>query len=153
MCASRVALRCASGTPAARAPAGRARAHPSSPLPCEASGDRMAQREIEQISGGSMSIVRAAITQTTWTGDIESMLDKHERFAREAKAQGAQVICFQELFYGPYFGITEDVKYYDYAEPADGPIVTRFAALAKELELVMVLPIYEEDMTGVYYNT
>ncbi|MFI5427962.1 nitrilase-related carbon-nitrogen hydrolase [Aeromicrobium sp. UC242_57] len=56
-------------------------------------------------------------------------------------------------FYGPYFGITEDKKYYAYAEPADGPIVQRFAALAQELSLVMVLPIYEEAMTGVYYNT
>ena len=99
------------------------------------------------------SVVRAAITQTTWTGDKESMLDKHEQFARDAKAQGAQIICFQELFYGPYFGITEDKKYYRFAEPADGPIVQRFAALAKELEMVMILPIYEEEMTGVYYNT
>src|SRR6186997_1954391 len=100
-----------------------------------------------------MTTVRAAITQTTWTGDKQSMLDKHEQFARDAKAQGAEVICFQELFYGPYFGITEDVKYYDYAEPADGPIVQRFAALAKELGMVMVLPIYEEEQPGVYYNT
>ena len=99
------------------------------------------------------NIVRAAITQTTWTGDKESMLDKHEQFARDAAAQGAQVICFQELFYGPYFGITEDKKYYSYAEPADGPIVQRFAKLAKELNMVMILPIYEEDMPGVYYNT
>ena len=43
------------------------------------------------------------------------------------RRRAPQVICFQELFYGPYFGITEDVKYYDYAEPADGPIVQRFA--------------------------
>jgi beta-ureidopropionase len=100
-----------------------------------------------------MSTVRAAITQTTWTGDKESMLDKHEQFARDAHAQGAQIICFQELFYGPYFGITQDKKYYDYAEPADGPIVQRFAALAKELGMVMILPIYEEQQTGVYYNT
>ena len=64
-----------------------------------------------------MTVVRAAITQTTWTGDKESMLDKHEQFARDAAAQGAQVICFQELFYGPYFGITEDKKYYRFAEP------------------------------------
>jgi N-carbamoylputrescine amidase len=99
------------------------------------------------------NIVRAAITQTTWTGDKESMLDKHEQFARTAAADGARIICFQELFYGPYFGITEDKKYYAYAEPADGPIVQRFAALAKELNMVMVLPIYEEDMPGVYYNT
>src|SRR6201986_4794747 len=100
-----------------------------------------------------MAIVRAAITQTTWTGDKESMLAKHEKFGGEAAADGAQVICFQELFYGPYFGITEDVKYYDYAEPADGPTVQRFVTLAKELGIVMVLPIYEEDMPGVYYNT
>jgi beta-ureidopropionase len=99
------------------------------------------------------NIVRAAITQTTWTGDKESMLDKHEQFARQAAADGAQVICFQELFYGPYFGITEDKKYYAYAEAADGPIVQRFAKLAQELNLVMVLPIYEEEMPGVYYNT
>ena len=100
-----------------------------------------------------MTTVRAAISQTTWTGDKASMLDKHEQFARDAHARGAQVICFQELFYGPYFGITQDKKYYEYAEPADGPIVTRFAALAGELGMVMVLPIYEEEQTGVYYNT
>src|SRR5678816_45812 len=99
----------------------------------------------------SVTVIRAAITQTTWTGDKKSMLDKHEQFAREAKAQGAQVICFQELFYGPYFGITEDVKYYDFAEPADGPIVQRFAALAAELSMVAVLPIFEEEQPGVYY--
>ena len=100
-----------------------------------------------------MTTIRAAITQTTWTGDKESMIAQHEQFARDAAADGAQIICFQELFYGPYFGIIEDAKYYDYAEPADGPIVQRFAKLAKELKLVMVLPIYEEDMPGVYYNT
>ena len=100
-----------------------------------------------------MSTIRAAITQTTWTGDKESMIAKHEKFARDAAAQGAQIICFQELFYGPYFGIIEDAKYYDYAEPADGPTVQRFVTLAKELKMVIVLPIYEEDMPGVYYNT
>ncbi|MGO1412041.1 nitrilase-related carbon-nitrogen hydrolase [Microbacterium sp.] len=100
-----------------------------------------------------MTNVRAAITQTTWTGDTASMLDRHEQFARDAASQGAQVICFQELFYGPYFGITQDAAYYDYAEPADGPIVQRFAELAKELGMVMVLPIYEQAMTGVYYNS
>ncbi|HEY5231071.1 MAG TPA: nitrilase-related carbon-nitrogen hydrolase, partial [Galbitalea sp.] len=100
-----------------------------------------------------MTVVRAAITQTTWTGDKESMIAKHEQFARDAARDGAQVICFQELFYGPYFGITEDKKYYRYAEPSTGPIVTKFAALAKELGVVMILPIYEEDITGVYYNT
>lgn len=100
-----------------------------------------------------MTVVRAAITQTTWTGDKESMIGSHERMARDAAAAGAQIICFQELFYGPYFGIIEDPKYYEYAETVPGPTVDRFQALARELELVIVLPIYEEAMPGVYYNT
>ena len=62
-----------------------------------------------------MTVVRAALTQATWTGDKESMIAKHEQFVRDAAAQGVQVICFQELFYGPYFGIIQDAKYYDYA--------------------------------------
>ncbi|MET0496065.1 MAG: nitrilase-related carbon-nitrogen hydrolase, partial [Actinoplanes sp.] len=49
------------------------------------------------------NLVRAALVQTTWTGDKESMIKAHEQYARDAAAQGAKVICFQELFYGPYF--------------------------------------------------
>ncbi|MCI2237448.1 acyltransferase [Paenibacillus sp. TRM 82003] len=100
-----------------------------------------------------MTVVRAALTQVSWPGSKDEMLDKHEVLAREAAAEGAQVLCFQELFYGPYFGITQDAKYYRYAEPADGPVVQRFAALAKELGVVSVLPIYEEQQAGVYYNS
>ncbi|WP_347307454.1 nitrilase-related carbon-nitrogen hydrolase [Corynebacterium sp. SA-MJD20WY100] len=100
-----------------------------------------------------MSNVTIALTQTTWTGDKESMIAKHEQLTRDAAAQGAQVICYQELFYGPYFGIVQDTKYYDYAEPIPGPTVERFQALAKELGMVIVLPIYEEERTGVLYNT
>ncbi|WP_432534450.1 nitrilase-related carbon-nitrogen hydrolase [Kineococcus arenarius] len=100
-----------------------------------------------------MTVVRAALTQVSWPGSKDEMLDKHEVLARKAVAEGAQVLCFQELFYGPYFGITQDAKYYRYAEPADGPVVQRFAALAKELGVVSVLPIYEEQQAGVYYNS
>jgi N-carbamoylputrescine amidase len=100
-----------------------------------------------------MTVVRAAVTQTSWTGDKESMIAKHEQLARDAASQGAQIVCFQELFYGPYFGIIEDAKYYDYAESVPGPTVERFQALAKELNMVIVLPVYEEEMPGVYYNT
>lgn len=44
------------------------------------------------------------------------MTDLHEQYARDAASQGAQVICFQELFYGPYFCQVQDTLYYDYAE-------------------------------------
>ena len=100
-----------------------------------------------------MTVVRAAITQVAWTGDKESMIARHEELARRAAADGVQIIGFQELFYGPYFGIITDQKYYAYTEPVDGPTVQRFAALAKELHLVIVLPIYEVANEGEYYNT
>jgi beta-ureidopropionase len=82
------------------------------------------------------------------------MLDKHEQAARDAKQQGAQVICFQELFYGPYFCQVQDPQYYEYTESIpDGPTTKRFSALAKELGMVMVLPMYEVTIPGTYYNT
>ncbi|MFD3424921.1 nitrilase-related carbon-nitrogen hydrolase [Nocardia fluminea] len=100
-----------------------------------------------------MGIVRAALVQTSWTGDKESMIKVHEDYAREAAAQGAQVICFQELFYGPYFCQLQDTKFYEYAESVPGPTTERIAALAAELNLVIVAPVYEREMDGLLYNT
>ncbi|MFG3615557.1 nitrilase-related carbon-nitrogen hydrolase [Nocardia sp. NPDC047654] len=100
-----------------------------------------------------MGIVRAALVQTNWTGDKESMLKAHEAYARRAAAEGAAVICFQELFYGPYFCQRQDTGFYDYAESVPGPTTERFAALAKELRLVMILPVYEQEQPGLLYNT
>jgi N-carbamoylputrescine amidase len=91
--------------------------------------------------------------QTTWTGDKETMIKAHEEYAREAAAQGAKVMCFQELFYGPYFCQVQDAQYYEYAESIPGPTTERFQALARELEMVMVLPMYEQEQPGVLYNT
>jgi len=58
--------------------------------------------------------VRSALVQASWTGDKESMIQKHEHRAHEAADAGAQVILFQELFYGPYFCQVQDAQYYSY---------------------------------------
>ena len=100
-----------------------------------------------------MANLRAALVQTTWTGDKETMIKAHEEYARQAAEQGAKVICFQELFYGPYFCQVQDAAYYEYAESIPGPTTERFQALARELEMVMVLPMYEQEQPGVLYNT
>ncbi|WP_174186497.1 nitrilase-related carbon-nitrogen hydrolase [Nocardia barduliensis] len=100
-----------------------------------------------------MGIVRAALVQTNWTGDKESMIEAHEGYARRAAAQGASVICFQELFYGPYFCQQQDARFYDYAESVPGPTTERFAELARELGVVLILPIYEQEQPGLRYNT
>jgi beta-ureidopropionase len=100
-----------------------------------------------------MTIVRAALVQATWTGDKESMIAHHEEQARLAAAEGAQVICFQELFYGPYFCQVQDALYYEYTESVPGPATERFGQLAAELGMVIVLPVYEQEQPGVLYNT
>lgn len=98
-------------------------------------------------------IVRAALTQVRWTGDQESMLAAHETFTRLAADKGAKVICFQEVFNAPYFPQVEDAAFYSYAESVPGPTTERFAALARELGMVIVLPVYEVEQPGILYNT
>jgi beta-ureidopropionase len=99
-------------------------------------------------------VVRAALLQTDWTGDKASMIERHEEAAHEAKADGAQVICFQELFYGPYFCQVQDAEYYAYTEEIpNGPTTQRFQSVARELGMVIVLPMYEVENSGTYYNT
>lgn len=100
-----------------------------------------------------MTIVRAAIVQAAWTGDYESMVDLHVDYTREAHSQGAKVICFQEIFTGPYFCQVQVQEYLDLAEPIPGPTTTRFQALAAELQMVIILPIYEREQSGFLYNT
>ena len=98
--------------------------------------------------------VSAAIVQVAWTGDKESMIEAHEKYVAEAAAAGVQVMCFQELFYGPYFCQVQDAEYYSYAEAIpEGPATKRFQELAERHEMVLVLPIYEEEQPGILYNT
>ena len=99
-------------------------------------------------------IVRGALLQASWTGDKESMIEKHINYARQAAEQGAQVMCFQELFYGPYFCQVQDRQYYGYTEAIpNGPTTEKMQKLAEETKMVLIVPMYEEDGTGIYYNT
>ena len=98
--------------------------------------------------------VTSAIVQVAWTGDKESMIELHEKHVAEAAAAGAQVMCFQELFYGPYFCQVQDTEFYSYAEAIpDGPTTKRFQELAAKHEMVLVLPMYEREKAGFLYNT
>ena len=98
--------------------------------------------------------VTAAIVQVAWTGDKESMIELHEKYVAEAAAAGTRVMCFQELFYGPYFCQVQDTEFYSYAEAIpDGPTTKRFQELAAKHEMVLVLPMYEHEQAGFLYNT
>jgi beta-ureidopropionase len=84
----------------------------------------------------------------------DAMIEKHVGLIAEAAEKGANVCCLQEIFYGPYFCAEQDIRWYEIAEPIpDGPTIKLMQELAKKHKMVMVVPIYEVSMTGVYYNT
>ena len=72
---------------------------------------------------------------------------------RAAASRGAQVILLQELFNAPYFCKVTDAERFDLAEPIPGPTVERMQAVARELALVIVVPIFEKRAAGVYHNS
>jgi beta-ureidopropionase len=84
----------------------------------------------------------------------QAMIDAHLPYIEKAAEQGVQMLCLQEIFTGPYFCPSQDTKWYDLAEPVpDGPTVQLMMTLAKKYNMVMIVPVYEREMTGVYYNT
>ncbi len=84
----------------------------------------------------------------------QSMIDKHIALIDRAAAEGAQVCCLQELFYGPYFCAEQDTRWYDLTEPVpDGPTIQLMRDRARAGNILLVVPVYEVDMDGVYYNT
>jgi beta-ureidopropionase len=83
----------------------------------------------------------------------DAMLDKHLPYIEEAAKRGVQILCLQEIFNGPYFCPSQDARWCDLAEPIPGPTVALFQKLAKKHSMAMVVPIYEREMAGVYYNT
>lgn len=107
-------------------------------------------------------VTRAALIQATNalpdSDDLpqikQANIDKHVELIRLAADKGAQVCCLQELFYAPYFPAEQDTRWYDLAEPIpDGPTIRLMQQLAKQHAMVLVVPIYEQEMPGVLYNT
>jgi beta-ureidopropionase len=84
----------------------------------------------------------------------DAMFEKHLPLIEEAGKRGTQILCLQEVFNGPYFCPSQDSKWCDLAEPIpNSPTVERLSAYAKKYQMAMVIPIYEREMAGVYYNT
>lgn len=83
-----------------------------------------------------------------------AMIEAHMPFIKQAADKGVQMLCFEEVFTGPYFCPSQDTKWYGLAEAIpDGPTTKLMQDIAKKHNMVIVVPIYEEHMPGVYYNT
>jgi beta-ureidopropionase len=84
----------------------------------------------------------------------QANLEKNLTYIAEAAKQGVQIICMQEVFTTPYFCAEQEVRWYDAVEKIpDGPTVKLLQEVARQHGMVIIVPIYEEEITGVYYNT
>ena len=84
----------------------------------------------------------------------EAAIDKHLKLIDRAGQEGVQILCMQEIFTGPYFCAEQDARWYDSVEPIpDGPTTKLMQEYARRYNMAIVVPIYEEDGTGIYYNT
>jgi len=83
----------------------------------------------------------------------KAALEAHMPFIEEAGKKGVQVLCLQEIFDGPYFCPGQGVRWYDAAEAIPGPTTAIFQEIAKKYSMVIVVPLYEREQAGVYYNT
>jgi beta-ureidopropionase len=107
-------------------------------------------------------VVRCSLIQATNAAPPDSslestkkaMLDKHVVYIEQAAKAGARIVCLQEIFYGPYFCAEQTTKWYDFTESIpNGPTVKLMQDLARQHHIAIIVPIYEVEQEGIYYNT
>jgi N-carbamoylputrescine amidase len=84
---------------------------------------------------------------------VDAMIQKHIPFIEAAGKQGVQILCLQEIFNTPYFCPGQDSKWYGSAESVPGPTTELMAEYAKKYQMVIIVPIYEQEQPGILYNT
>src|SRR6266849_4979796 len=107
-------------------------------------------------------LVRCSLIQAANVAPVErpldevkrAMIEKHEDYIAQAAKAGSQITCLQEIFYGPYFCAEQQTRWYDFTERIpDGPTIKRMQELARQHHMAIVVPIYEIENEGVFYNT
>jgi N-carbamoylputrescine amidase len=114
----------------------------------------MTKRDSRTVKCGLIQAQNPINDETRPIAEIQAaMLEKHLPLIHQAGEQGVQILCLQEIFNGPYFCPSQDRRWYDAAEPVPGPTVKIMADLAAKYRMAMVVPVYEREIAGVYYNT
>jgi N-carbamoylputrescine amidase len=115
------------------------------------------------LAGGTMPrLIRCSLIQASNAAPPEAsledtkqaMIEKHLGYIRVAAEAGAQIVCLQEIFYGPYFCAEQTTRWYDFTEPVPGgPTIRLMQEEARSHHLALIVPIYEREQEGIYYNT
>jgi beta-ureidopropionase len=107
-------------------------------------------------------IVRGGLVQSHNAAPVDAPVEQikklnleHQmKFIDQAGKAGVQILCLQEVFNTPYFCAEQQTKWYDATEKVpDGPTIRLMQDVAKKYSMVMIVPIYEVEITGIYYNT
>lgn len=100
-------------------------------------------------------VIKLGVIQTSCTADVQANFKKTLGLIEDAAAQGAQVICTQELFKSLYFCQSEDSSQFELAEEInqDSPTIQTMSKLAKDLQVVLVVSLFEKRALGLYHNT
>jgi N-carbamoylputrescine amidase len=107
-------------------------------------------------------IVKCGLIQASHAGSTsakieqirEANIEKHLKLIDKAGRQGVQILCMQEIFTGPYFCAEQNPRWYEAVERIpDGPTTRLMQEKAKQHNMVIIVPLYEEEAPGVYYNT
>ncbi len=106
------------------------------------------------VKAGVIQLANCIDTKESCEKISKAMIEAHIPYIEQAAKEGVKILCFQEIFNGPYFCPSQDVKWYGMAEEIpNGPTTKRMQELAKKHQMVIIVPIYEKEMSGVYYNT
>jgi beta-ureidopropionase len=102
-------------------------------------------------------LIQMSLPLTEGEGSIEqimqAMLDKHIPYIESAGKQGVQILCLQEIFNTPYFCPGQSPAWYGSAQPIPNATTDLMQALARKYSMVIIVPIYEKEQSGVLYNT
>jgi len=98
-------------------------------------------------------IVNIGLIQMACSADKKINVDKSVLLIREVAAKGAQIICLQELFASEYFCWEENYDHFSLAEPVPGPTTVLFQKLAADLNIVLVISLFEKRARGIFHNT
>jgi N-carbamoylputrescine amidase len=102
---------------------------------------------------GAQSPFTIGIIQDAASPDRAENLERTGRLVREAASRGAQIVCLKELFQSPYFCKSQQIDRFDLAESIPGPTTDAMRRLARELSIVLVVPIFERQAAGIYRNS
>src|SRR5258708_151810 len=137
-------------------------AHGASAAQDDSLGSAVSYRSTRKGEKLMSRIVKCGLIQTSQAASVEESLEtirnaqteRTLKYIDQAGAEGVQMLCMQEIFTGPYFCAEQNTRWYDSVERIpDGPTTRLMQEDAKKYNMVIIVPIYEEESTGVYYNT